>query len=224
MPAVRCENSIGTELRSSSSSEAERIAVCRTAIVLRRARLLVHCARNRRPQGISAGVSRIKPLNNQEEEALRDSISEIIEQAVQTEKLGFQFYSSMAEKFTDDEKINKLFGLLALKEQEHEKTFLSLMDNISKQSTEDWEEVCKYMRAIVESEFFLGTNKSLPSLDHITSASAAVKFAISFEKETLLYFYNMKDVISGSDVINSIIDEEKSHIVWLSDYERGLQD
>jgi len=148
------------------------------------------------------------------------SISEIVEQAVQTEKLGYQFYSSMAEKFAGDEKLNKLFGTLALKEQEHEKTFRSLMESANVQPSENWEEVGNYMRAIVESEFFLGRNKSLPALGHIESASAAVKFAISFEKETLLYFYNMKDLTSAGDVINRIIDEEKSHIVWLHDYEK----
>ena len=49
------------------------------------------------------------------------SINEVIEQAVQTEKLGFEFYISMANKFDKDEKFRKFFETLAVKEQEHEK-------------------------------------------------------------------------------------------------------
>jgi len=40
------------------------------------------------------------------------SISEVIEQAVQTEKLGYQFYTTMADRFREDSGLKKLFGPL----------------------------------------------------------------------------------------------------------------
>ena len=85
----------------------------------------------------------------------------------------------------------------------------------------DWEEVSKYLRAIVESEFFLGKGKSLPSLDKVKTVAEAVSFAMGFEKETLLYFYAVRDVISLKDIVSQIIDEERSHIVWLSKFAAG---
>lgn len=78
------------------------------------------------------------------------------------------------------------------------------------------------MRAIVESEFFLGKNKSLPSMDHIKSVEDAINFAIGFEKETLLYFYGIMDAVKEKEIVEEIINEERSHIRWLSAFKGGL--
>ncbi len=150
------------------------------------------------------------------------SINEVIEQAVQTEKLGYEFYTGMAERFEKDEKFRKFFEMLAVKEQAHEKIFAGLKERIGDQSLEGWEEASKYLRAIIESEFFLGKNKSLPSLDHLVTIEDAVRFAIGFEKETLLYFLTLKDVIKEKELLNEIINEEKLHIVWLSEFRKSL--
>jgi rubrerythrin len=156
------------------------------------------------------------------------SVSEVVEQAVQTEKLGFDFYTQMAQKFADNEPLKNLFDTLAVKEQQHEATFKALKGKVADQKFENWEEAGKYLRSIVESEFFLGNNKSLPSLEHIESVKDAVKFAIGFEKETLLYFYYLSDalnVLSPPDkegAIDKIIKEEQSHLVWLSDFRKTL--
>ncbi len=152
----------------------------------------------------------------------RFSIREVIEQAVQTEKLGYQFYTSMAQKFKEDEGINKLFLTLADKELKHEKTFLELKEIVGDSEPEGWEDASQYMRAIVESEFFLGKNKSLPSMDHIKSIEDALNFAIGFEKETLLYFHGIIDAVKEKEIVEEIINEERSHIRWLSTFKGGL--
>ena len=54
------------------------------------------------------------------------SINEILEMAVRTETLGYQFYTNMAEKFKKDDGLVKLFTTLASKEKVHEKTFTDL--------------------------------------------------------------------------------------------------
>ncbi|BCB96624.1 rubrerythrin [Dissulfurispira thermophila] len=144
------------------------------------------------------------------------SIREVVSQAIQTEKLGYQFYTSMAEKFKkDNEGMNKLFTTLAEKELIHEKTFSDLLPMIGDVEPEGWEDISQYMRAIVESEFFLGKNKSLPSMENIKTVKDAVDFAIGFEKETLLYFYGIKDAVKEKEIVEEIINEEKSHIRWL---------
>jgi rubrerythrin len=156
------------------------------------------------------------------------SLSEIVEQAIQTEKLGNDFYSSMSRKFADNEALRDLFDTLALKERQHEATFSALKEKVADQKFENWEEAGKYMRAIVESEFFLGNNTSLPTLEEIDSVEQAVTFAMGFEKETLLYFYYLSDalkVLSPPDkegTIDRIIKEEQSHLVWLSDFRKNL--
>ncbi len=150
------------------------------------------------------------------------SISEVIEQAVQTERLGYQFYTGMAERFKGDQGLGPLFTTLAEKEQKHEKTFSELKEVVGDREVEGWEEVSQYMRAISESEFFLGKNKALPSMEGIKTVGDAVKFAIGFEKETLLYFLGIRDAVKEKDVVDEIINEEKSHIRWLAAFKVGL--
>lgn len=150
------------------------------------------------------------------------SISEVIEQAVQTEKLGYQFYTTMKEKFKDDEGLGKLFGTLAQKELRHEAIFSELKNVVGEIEPEGWEEVTHYMRAITESQFFLGKNKALPSMEGIKSIEDAVRFAIGFEKETLLYFHGVRDGVKEKDVVDEIINEEKSHIMWLAAFRDSI--
>jgi len=150
------------------------------------------------------------------------SIREVIEQAIQTEKLGYELYLAMADRFDKDERLKRLFETLAVKEQEHEKTFTDLKEKVNDRRVEHWEEVSQYLRAIVESEFFLGNNKALPSLEHLENIEDAVRYAIAFEKETLLYYHSMKDLIREKDVLDKLIGEEKSHIVWLSEFRKTI--
>jgi len=152
------------------------------------------------------------------------SIDEIMEMAVQTEKLGYQFYTLMSEKFKKNEGLAKLFTTLASKEKIHEKTFTDLREMVAKKGPEpvEWEEVSNYMRAFVESEFFLGKGKALPSLDHVKTDQSAVNFALGFEKETLLYFFELRSLVKEKEVVDEIINEEKSHIRWLDAFRTGL--
>jgi rubrerythrin len=140
------------------------------------------------------------------------SIQEIVEQAIQTEKLGYDYYNSLAVHFGDDEEIKGLFDFLAGQELKHEQVFLELKDNLMTNDLVDWEEASNYLRAIVESEFFLGSKESLPSIEHIKDRNDALHQAMLFEKETLLYFYSMRDLVKEWDVVDGIIKEEKAHI------------
>jgi rubrerythrin len=148
------------------------------------------------------------------------SIDEVLEMAVQTEKLGFQFYTGMAEKFKSDSGLVKLFTKLASKEKLHEKAFMDLQAQVAKKGTEpvEWQEVTNYMRAFVESEFFLGGSKALPAMDHLKTVKDVVKFALGFEKETLLYFWELRSLVKEKAVVDEVIDEEKRHIMWLDSF------
>ncbi len=147
------------------------------------------------------------------------SLNEVIEEAVQTEKLGYRFYTEMARRFGENAKLRELFDTLALKEQGHEQKFTELKGKVSGEEMVDWEEVSKYLRAIVESEFFLGKGKSLPSMEQIKTVSDVIKLALGFEKQTLLYFHAIRDAVKEKSVVDEIIAEERSHIVWLSDFQ-----
>lgn len=144
------------------------------------------------------------------------SIREVVEQAIRTERLGYEFYSTIAKRFEKHDGLKKLFETLAGKELVHEKTFLELRGLIGDEEPEKWEEISEYMRAIVESEFFLGKNKSLPSLERVQTVDDAVQYAMGFEKDTLLHFYGLRDAVKEKDMVDEVINEERSHIMWLA--------
>lgn len=144
------------------------------------------------------------------------SVREVIEQAVQTEKLGAGFYAAMAARFQKNEEFRMFFEKLAKKEVQHEKTFAKLRAAVGDDDTEGWDEVSPYLRAIVESAFFLGKGKALTAMGSVRKMSDAVERALSFEKETLFYYYGIRDGLKDTKVIDKIIEEEKKHVVWLN--------
>ena len=150
------------------------------------------------------------------------SIHEVLEQAIRTEQLGNEFYNDMAKRFERDTELNNLFTFLAQQEVQHGKTFSEIKAGTEEEEFENWEEVSNYLRAVVESEFFLGKNKSLSSMKNISSPLEAVNFAIGFERETILYFLGLKEAVKEKQVVDKIINEEKRHIILLSSYRSSL--
>lgn len=153
------------------------------------------------------------------------SVKEVLEMAVQTEKLGAEFYTNMAARFGGNEEFRKLFEMLAEQEREHENIFHSIMEKMgsSYQMPENWGEAAKYLRAIVESEFFLGDGKVLPNFEHLKTADDVINYAITFEKVTLLFYIELRDIVDDKEAVYNLINEEKGHIVWLSDYRKKLK-
>lgn len=149
------------------------------------------------------------------------SIREIIEQAVQTERIGAKFYDEMARRFQENKDIKALFETLSAKEVQHEMTFSRLKEKVN-EDIEGEDEFSEYLRAIVESAFFLGKDKSLTTMDEVRTVSDALAHALSFEKETLLYYVGLRDALEEKDLLDMIIKEEKSHIAWLSKFRAGL--
>ncbi len=152
----------------------------------------------------------------------RFSVREVVEQAVRTERLGYEFYTTIADRFKENKGLKELFETLAGKELIHEKRFLDLEKTIGGEVPDKWEDISEYLRAIVESEFFLGKNKSLPSLSHVKTVDDAVNFAMGFEKETLLHFYGLRDAVKDKGPVDEIIGEEQSHIRWLAQFRDAL--
>jgi rubrerythrin len=63
----------------------------------------------------------------------------------------------------------------------------------------------------------------LQNFDHLKTVKDVVNYAITFEKVTLLYYLELRDVVKDKEAIYDIINEEKGHIVWLSGYRKQLK-
>jgi len=151
---------------------------------------------------------------------------EIINMAVKTEETGYEFYR-LAEKNAKSEGLKNLFDYLAKEELKHKEIFLGLKGLI-KESPQglpvDWNELDLYIKAMTDSSFFLGGNKDINLAVKASDDKEAIRFAFNFEKDTLLYFYQIRDIVKAADreVVDRIINEEKNHIRKLAEVKKNL--
>ncbi len=142
---------------------------------------------------------------------------EVFEIAEQIERNGAKFYRSAAEKIKDSNK-KLLLVNLAKMEDEHEQTFKTLRSNLSVdekiQTTFDPEgDSERYLRALADTRIFYEKDVIPTSLEDI------LKFAITTEKDSIVFYLGMKDVVPvhlGKQKLDDIIKEEMGHISLLS--------
>ncbi len=138
---------------------------------------------------------------------------EIFEMAEQIERNGGKFYRDAAENVSD-EASKQLLTELATMEDEHEKTFAALRSELSNaektQTTFDPEgETAQYLKVLADTRVFFKKEIDLSSMKEI------LKAGLTAEKDSIVFYLGMKDLIPekfGKNRIDSIIKEEMSHI------------
>jgi rubrerythrin len=84
---------------------------------------------------------------------------------------------------------------------------------------ETWRDYLAYLQVTVQSAFFEGEDKALAAAEDVASEQEAIRKAMGFEKETLLFFHDLRDMVSAGDkaTLTKIINEEKKHLRRLAD-------
>ena len=142
---------------------------------------------------------------------------DIFEMAEQMERNGAKFYRTAAEKVADSSAKEFLLELAGM-EDEHEKTFALLRSQVSEKERaatvfDPENESVLYLRALADVRVFFEKNIDVTSMYEI------LKAAIEAEKDSIVFYLGMKDLVSdklGKDKIDSIIKEEMKHIRILS--------
>ncbi len=142
---------------------------------------------------------------------------EVFEIAEQIERNGAKFYRTAAENVSDSDHKKLLLDLAAM-EDNHEQTFKTLRSNLSRDekimTTFDPEgESEGYLRSLADTRVFY--EKEIDT----TSFKEILKSAITAEKDSIVFYLGMKDVVPahlGQQKLDGIIKEEMSHIRLLS--------
>ncbi|MBF0100635.1 MAG: ferritin family protein [Desulfobacterales bacterium] len=142
---------------------------------------------------------------------------EIFEMAEQIERNGAIFYRSAAEKINESSQKKLLLDLAAM-EDDHEKTFAQFRKQLTekeKQTTvfDPDNESILYLQSLADMRIFY--KKEFPPDD----IKEILKAAITAEKDSIVFYLGMKDVVSeklGKSKIDAIIKEEMGHIRMLS--------
>ena len=151
--------------------------------------------------------------------AVTFNADEIFEMGIQIENNGKAFYESGAAK-VDDAKAKEVLLDLAGKEERHAEIFRTLRAGLPDAAGEptvfDPEGMAgAYLRAAADTHVF-NVHKSVDEvLEGVRTAREVVKLALGFEKDSIVFFLSMKDVVPptfGRDQIDKLIREEQSHI------------
>ncbi len=145
--------------------------------------------------------------------------ADVIDLAVQTELQGERFYRAAAAAATAPEG-RRLFAFLATEETRHRATFEGLATSIVTTAIDPttWAEAIGYIEATVDRAFFSGRRSPLREIAQGASEADMIRQAIAFEKETLLFFVGLRDLVQPANqpLIDAIIREERQHIVRLA--------
>ena len=153
------------------------------------------------------------------------SSDELINIAIGIERRGITFYDIMA-KSTDDEAARAVFEELVGMEREHIRIFQDMLDETAvEQSREVSEhEYSGYLQALIDDSAFTDDMITSEMATEADSDIKALELAISAEKDSILFYYELRDLLPRNitSTINRIIAEEKIHLQQLTEIKREL--
>ena len=151
--------------------------------------------------------------------------SELINIAIGIERRGIAFYDIMT-KSTENAVTRDVFQCLVGMEREHIKIFQDMLSEADKYETPETYagEYEAYLQALVDSAVFTDDLATSEMASQVDSDIKAIELGISAEKDSILFYYNMKELMGqrAQAAVNKIITEEKSHLRQLSELRKKL--
>lgn len=149
---------------------------------------------------------------------------EVFEMGMDIETNGEAYYRKAAE-LSKNEEIGKVFLRLMKEEKKHYEIFKKLREGLPPKSTqptiadpEDQEYL--YLDALVKSRLFNNVHEAEDLASKVGGEIEALRAALIFEKDTILFFQTMKSMTRedlGQSEIDRLIEEERKHVVWISE-------
>lgn len=147
------------------------------------------------------------------------SIKTILGWALKIEANGEVFYRETAAKAQDRE-VKLLFEDLAVQERRHAHAFANMLDRLPEGLDIDADpgEYEAYLRTALKNALYAGPDSGLVLAQQAADEAAALRAAIAFEKDTLLFYYDLHDMlpVAQRPALTAIVQEESAHIRQLA--------
>lgn len=155
---------------------------------------------------------------------------EIFDIAIAIEENGKKFYDE-ACFLVDNESVRKLFQELAQEEIKHKERFIEL----KKQIPEDIKgevvydpnnEITLYLKMMADDHVFRKAESVSEKVASIKDPEDALKMAMQFEKDSIIFFLTMKDHTGdpkGKEMVDLLVKEEQQHLRRISSALRSLK-
>lgn len=151
--------------------------------------------------------------------------AEIVDMAIEMERVGFKFYNALAENASDEE-ARTMFQWLASEERIHEKEFQKLLEDaraytLPESYPGEWQ---VYVQALIESLTILG-DEEIHQIAKSSNFVEALKIGITLEKDTILFYEALKEYVRESQrkKVDEIIAQEQSHFYRLTSLLKEFQ-
>jgi len=150
---------------------------------------------------------------------------ELVNIAVGIERNGAAYYDSLSKSASGP--VQAMYRNLSDKEREHIRIFQGMLKSVGEyQPPESYtEEYDLYLKALIDSNIFTDDKTAQKLAQRAGSDTEAIQIAIGAEKDSILFYYEMRSLVRTADqeVVNMVIDEEKSHLKQLSDLKKKLR-
>lgn len=150
---------------------------------------------------------------------------EILTFAVEIEKNGEYFYKTISQ-LVKDAKAKEIFQELAAEESKHIGDFEKLMSSVSDyQPSESYDgEYMEYVKALVDEHVFKQNADVKALAQGAKDAKGAVELALKFEKDSIIFFNELRRLVSVHDqkTIDEIVTEEHKHVRTLVELKKEL--
>ncbi len=144
---------------------------------------------------------------------------EIYQFAMRIEENGERFYRGAAQALQDQE-ARDLFSHLADEEVRHKRVFESLLSKLENYRMDERYsgEYLEYLRAYIDDNIVFNKRDVDRELRDVKDVRSAIEFAMHRETEAILYFLEMKNLVSKGqqNSIDKIVEEERRHYTTLS--------
>ena len=155
--------------------------------------------------------------------------NEMFEMAIRIEENGTRFYRKAAGLQSDSSN-RQMLEKLAIMEDHHQTVFREMRKGLSeadKTATvfDPQNEASQYLSAMADAHGGEGSPTAADSLSGKESIAEIVDIAIGLEKESILFYIGLKDMIPpqyGQEKLEKIIKEEQKHVVQLNALRRKL--
>ena len=154
------------------------------------------------------------------------SSNELINLAIDIEKRGIVFYDVMARS-TDNAAAREVFHGLMEMEREHIHVFENiLVNNGGDPVFKNDAEYSAYLKSLIDNAVFNEESVISEMATQINSDVTALELGISMEKDSILFYYEMRERLTGQFrvTVDRIIKEEKEHLNQLAGLKRILTD
>ncbi len=145
------------------------------------------------------------------------SAQTVLQWAMEIERNGEAFYRAAAAA-SQDREVRNLLQDLAHQEGRHYRTFERML---ARAPAAPASETADEDRTFVETALagaLLGPDKGLERAREAQNEEQALRAAMTFEKDTLLFFYELAEAVPESHLpaVRAVIDEERDHLRQLS--------